>query len=37
MTAALSAGMSGIYWLGSAVAAGLFVYLVYALLRAEEF
>jgi K+-transporting ATPase KdpF subunit len=29
--------MSSLYVLGAIVTAGLFVYLVYALLRAEEF
>ena len=29
--------MSGLYVLGAIVTVGLFVYLVYALLRAEEF
>ena len=29
--------MSALYWLSGAVAVGLFVYLVYALLKAEEF
>lgn len=29
--------MSAIYWLGGAVSLALFVYLVVALLRAEEF
>ena len=29
--------MSGLYILGALITAGLFVYLVYALLRAEEF
>jgi K+-transporting ATPase KdpF subunit len=29
--------MSGLYILGAVVTAGVFVYLVYALLRAEEF
>jgi K+-transporting ATPase KdpF subunit len=29
--------MSVLYWLSGAVSIGLFVYLVYALLKAEEF
>jgi K+-transporting ATPase KdpF subunit len=29
--------MSALYWLSGAVSVGLFVYLVYALLKAEEF
>ncbi|MDT8999409.1 K(+)-transporting ATPase subunit F [Paucibacter sp. APW11] len=29
--------MSALYWLSGLAAAGLFVYLVVALLRAEEF
>ena len=29
--------MSGLYWLAGSVALGLLVYLVYALLNAEEF
>jgi K+-transporting ATPase KdpF subunit len=29
--------MSGMYWLAGLVSAGLFGYLVYALLRAERF
>ena len=29
--------MYGMYWLGGAVALGLFVYLVVALVRAEDF
>jgi K+-transporting ATPase KdpF subunit len=29
--------MIGLYWLGGAVAAALFVYLVIALVRAEDF
>jgi K+-transporting ATPase KdpF subunit len=29
--------MYGMYWLGGAVTLGLFVYLVIALCRAEEF
>jgi K+-transporting ATPase KdpF subunit len=29
--------VSALYWLSGAVAGGLFVYLVYALLKAEEF
>jgi K+-transporting ATPase KdpF subunit len=29
--------MTALYWLSGAVSLGLFVYLVYALLRAEEF
>jgi K+-transporting ATPase KdpF subunit len=29
--------MSVLYWLSGAVSLGLFVYLVYALLKAEEF
>jgi K+-transporting ATPase KdpF subunit len=29
--------MSALYWLSGAVSLGLFVYLVYALLKAEEF
>jgi K+-transporting ATPase KdpF subunit len=29
--------VSGLYMLGAALAAGLLVYLVYALLKAEEF
>jgi K+-transporting ATPase KdpF subunit len=29
--------MSALYWLSGAVSIGLFVYLVYALLKAEEF
>lgn len=29
--------MSALYWLSGAVSFGLFVYLVYALLKAEEF
>ena len=29
--------MNGLYVLGAVTAAGLFVYLVYALLRAEKF
>jgi K+-transporting ATPase KdpF subunit len=29
--------MSGLYWLAGAASLGLLVYLVYALLRAEEF
>ena len=29
--------MSALYWLSGAVSIGLFVYLVYALLNAEEF
>ena len=29
--------MSWLYWLASAASVGLLVYLVYALLRAEEF
>lgn len=29
--------MSGLYVLGAVLAAGLLVYLVYALLKAEEF
>jgi K+-transporting ATPase KdpF subunit len=29
--------VSGLYVLGAALAAGLLVYLVYALLKAEEF
>ena len=29
--------MSALYWLSGAVALGLFVYLVVALLKAEEF
>ena len=29
--------MNALYWLSGAVAAGLFAYLVYALLKAEEF
>ena len=29
--------MYGMYWLGGAVALGLFVYLVIALVRAEDF
>ncbi len=29
--------MSALYWLSGLAAAGLFVYLLYALLRAEEF
>ena len=27
----------GMYWLGAAVSIGLLVYLVYALVRAEDF
>ncbi len=34
--AALS-GMAGLYWLCGGVAAALFVYLVVALLKAEDF
>lgn len=29
--------MTAFYWLSGAVSAGLLVYLVYALLKAEEF
>jgi len=29
--------MNALYWLSGAVSLGLFVYLVYALLKAEEF
>jgi K+-transporting ATPase KdpF subunit len=29
--------MSALYWLSGAVSLGLFAYLVYALLKAEEF
>ena len=29
--------MSGLYWLAGSAALGLLVYLVYALLNAEEF
>ena len=29
--------MSALYWLSGAVSVGLFVYLVHALLKAEEF
>jgi K+-transporting ATPase KdpF subunit len=29
--------MTALYWLSGAVSLGLFVYLVYALLKAEEF
>jgi len=29
--------MSALYWISGLAAAGLFVYLMYALLRAEEF
>lgn len=29
--------MSALYWISGSVAAGLFVYLIVALLRAEEF
>lgn len=29
--------MSGLYILGAVITTGLFLYLVYALLRAEEF
>jgi K+-transporting ATPase KdpF subunit len=29
--------MSGLYWLAGSASFGLLVYLVYALLRAEEF
>lgn len=29
--------MSALYWLSGVTAAALFVYLLYALLRAEEF
>lgn len=29
--------MNGMVWVASAAALGLFVYLIYALLRAEEF
>lgn len=29
--------MSGLYWLAGLASIGLLVYLVYALLRAEEF
>ena len=29
--------MSWLYWLAGSASLGLFVYLVYALLRAEEF
>ena len=29
--------MNLLYWIGALAACGLFVYLVYALLRAEEF
>ncbi|MDL5031730.1 K(+)-transporting ATPase subunit F [Pelomonas sp. APW6] len=29
--------MSALYWISGLLAAALFVYLVYALLRAEEF
>ena len=29
--------MSGLYWLAGSASLGLFVYLFYALLRAEEF
>jgi K+-transporting ATPase KdpF subunit len=29
--------MNALYWLSGAVSIGLFVYLVYALLKAEEF
>ena len=29
--------MSALYWFSGAVSLGLFVYLVYALLKAEEF
>jgi K+-transporting ATPase KdpF subunit len=29
--------MNGLYWLSGLVSAGLFIYLVYALLKAEEF
>ena len=29
--------MSALYWLSGAVSLALFVYLVYALLKAEEF
>jgi K+-transporting ATPase KdpF subunit len=29
--------MSALYWLSGAVSIGLFVHLVYALLKAEEF
>ena len=29
--------MNALYWLSAAVSLGLFVYLVYALLKAEEF
>ncbi|MCZ8075536.1 MAG: K(+)-transporting ATPase subunit F [Burkholderiales bacterium PBB2] len=29
--------MSALYWISGLVAAGLFAYLLYALLRAEEF
>jgi K+-transporting ATPase KdpF subunit len=29
--------VSALYWLSGAVSVGLFVYLVYALLKAEEF
>jgi K+-transporting ATPase KdpF subunit len=29
--------MSGLYWLGSAVALALFIYLLVALVRAEDF
>ncbi len=29
--------MSGLYWLGSAVTLALFIYLLVALVRAEDF
>ena len=29
--------MSGLYWLGLAVALGLFAYLIWALFRPEDF
>lgn len=29
--------MSGLYWVCGLVSAGLFVYLIYAMFRAEEF
>lgn len=29
--------MTGLYWLAGAVSLGLLVYLVYALLKAEDF
>lgn len=29
--------MSALYWISGLLAAALFVYLIYALLRAEEF